>query len=145
MNYVDLHRAMLLDQNFRHCQVLYKCKDGGTTTDVEKAALDCYNQPVTCGYSEKDFIPHSDYTKRQSLSFNPADPLARERAFLARDSMLTLQSVPNDYTDKFDALVRINHAADAFASNYKQTLKQVINQPAPAPAAPAQTIPNNDE
>lgn len=144
MNYVELHRVMLLDQQFRHCQVLYKAKEGGTTTNIEEAALDCYNQPVTCGYSDKDFIPHTDYNKRQSLSFNPADPLARERAFLARDSMLTLQSVPNDYTDKFDAMVRINNAANAFASNYKETIKQVINQPAPAPAAPAQTPTPNE-
>lgn len=127
MNKVELHRKMLLAQRFRHCMVFYRSKDGDKTTNIEDALLDAYNQPIAIGYSDKDFIPHGDYTKRQTLSFNPADPLARERAFLARDSMLTLSSVPNDYTDKFDALTRVNNAATAFADNYKRALHTVSN------------------
>lgn len=124
----DLFRKCMLDQGFRHARPIYSSskEDGGTTMDIEKADIDDYRQPVCVGYSRSEFVPHDVYAKPQILSFNPADPTARERAFLARDAMLTYGNVmPIDYTDKFSALAKVNNAATAFEKNYRSTLGEL--------------------
>lgn len=121
-NLVNLHSECLLAQCFRHCMPLFVSSSGGTTTDLSHAKLDAYSQPIVSGYSHTEFVPHTDYTKKQSLSFNPIDPTARERAFLARDSMLTLSSSPTDYSDKFSVLLNINNSANKFCEKFT-TLK----------------------
>jgi hypothetical protein len=128
MNVVELKRRTMLDQKFRHCSVLYQ-SDKGKTTDVHQASLDSYGQPIVTGFSNEEFVPHIDYRKRQTLSFNPANPTAREAAFLARDSMLTLTSTPNDYTDKFVALQRVNNSANALASGLQSLKNKPITTP----------------
>lgn len=129
----DLFRQCMLDQGFRHALPIYSSstEQGGITMDIEKADIDDYRQPVCVGYSDKEFIPHDVYTKPQILSFDPADPTARERAFLARDAMLTYGNVmPVDYTDKFTAMSHVNNAAKAFEKNYRSTLDELqVSQP----------------
>lgn len=132
MNVVELKRKTMLDQKFRHCSVLYRCENG-ETTDVHQAKLDSYGQPIVVGFSNDEFVPHIDYRKRQTLSFNPANPSAREAAFLARDSMLTLTSTPNDYTDKFVALQLVNNSANALASGLQSLKNKPITTQNPIP------------
>lgn len=132
MNVVALKRKTMLEQRFKHCSVLYR-SENGKTTDVHQASLDSYGQPIVIGFSDDEFVPHIDYRKRQTLSFNPANPTAREAAFLARDSMLTLTSTPNDYTDKFVVLQRVNNSANALASGLQTLKNKSITTPKTSP------------
>lgn len=100
-------------------QVLYYDEEGNKTPDVSKAILTPFGKPVVAGLTEKAVLLAEPVISR--ITFNPRDPLARQRAFSARASFMDMVSSGNDYRDKFDNLSYANNVAnkviDIFNSN----------------------------
>lgn len=97
-------------QKYLRRQVIYFDKDGKKTSDVSQAMLTPFGKPVVAGLSDKPVLPVEP--KNHHITFNPRDPLARQRAFSARASFMEMSSYGNDYRDKFDNLNYANNVAN---------------------------------
>ena len=94
---------------------LYECKDGGKTTDLEKAKLDNYGRPVCLGFSD-EVVP---VIPKTPICFDPKDDVGRLRAFQARAS-LEQALPPTIYDDKFTAIKKAQNSANAFVDKVNE-------------------------
>lgn len=117
--YKSLNRERLNMYNLRlyKRQTLYFDDDGNEVTDVTKAAKDVYGKPIVSRLSSKNTLPYEE--KNPRITFNPADPLARQRAFTARLAFSELNSVPVDYGDTFKSIEYVNNVAEKVTSIIK--------------------------
>lgn len=110
-----------LEQNFRECAPIFQRPDGSTSSDIKEAALDAFGAVITFGYDANKSVPHSIYSPSKPISFNPADPTARQRAFELRSAFDGLTSQPNVYGDGFEVMQYVN----SIASQVFQRIKRV--------------------
>lgn len=108
------------DFKARETRPLYQCADGTKSTDVTKAKLNVMGQPIVLGYSDTEFVS-KPIVSGKPLTFNPHDVNARLLAIEARAKLNELASVPNDYSDKFEAIKYANNVASAFENKVSES------------------------
>lgn len=116
-----------LDQNFRVCAPLYQTDDGQTTSDIKLASVDSFGALITYGYDSNNSIPHNVYSPPKPISFNPADPTARQRAFELRSAFDGMTSQPNIYGDGFEVMQYVNSVASQVFQRLKRSDVQTQN------------------